>query len=302
MRHGAGEFLLWIEDVFRQGLLSLERDPSGLHRMARRMVDYKNSTIARRLRMVAEQIESDPDWPEKVLRECIDLYLLNKAMVREDLNPLQLLDVLQAAGYTIRKDRLPEPRPYLTQVLDVQFEQYENLRARKVFLAIDEPPWYALVLDFVYGRSGFENYWEHGQWFELEASFYPSAWPIRMKVSSRKRTNDGPDNESWHRCEDWEQAADFNLSRMGKHPWQEEWPFIIESVSLARGSEAWILVDKRGRTTNSRAASLDSEELWRMLAFSAGEPFTAYCVTVSGRIVVRALQQDTSHQWSPVIH
>jgi hypothetical protein len=97
---------LWLDDLLRQGLATVETQPATFwERQAARMVDAQAPGIAARLRRMAGIPNASPDWPRRLLDELGRLALLSEAYRRLDtLAPALQEDVRQAIGWTLKEE------------------------------------------------------------------------------------------------------------------------------------------------------------------------------------------------------
>ncbi len=76
---------LWLNDLVRNGLGSLETQPFTFwEQQARQMVDAKAPGLASRIRTMGAIPNASPNWPEKLLAHCGQLALLTQAYARLD--------------------------------------------------------------------------------------------------------------------------------------------------------------------------------------------------------------------------
>ena len=99
---------LWLDDLIRNGLASVESQPTSFwENQAARMVDAQAPGLATRLRRMAEIPGSSAEWPQKLLADLGQLALLTQAYARlAQLDPALQEDIRQSIGWTVKSDEI----------------------------------------------------------------------------------------------------------------------------------------------------------------------------------------------------
>ncbi|GIV31274.1 MAG: hypothetical protein KatS3mg029_0625 [Saprospiraceae bacterium] len=153
---------LWLHDLLRVGIHTLETNSDIILHIARRMVDHKLGGIGRRLRRWYTYL-GEEDWPHILLDEIGSLYLAIQAMRKLDNLPEDLPeDLLAMMGVSIRRnDLLAHPDRicgrYTCTGVVVRTEE-TNMRSIWTWLVNAERLEFALLLDFEVDRVPSERF------------------------------------------------------------------------------------------------------------------------------------------------
>jgi hypothetical protein len=293
MDEGVAELEKWLRQAARQGLASLRDTASDWERMAARLVDCKLGSIARRLRRAAALLTTD-DWLEPVVRELGLLYLFVRAWQdKSHLSASQKRELMQVAGWNLRKDQVLQSGTPVTDnwlVLGLETGTEEKLRYRRTWLRGEQTSHYAVLLDFAYGKQGFEAQWVVGSVLSGELVYYPGQPPLRalFRTSSPSRTPyTAPDAYP-----DFVQLGQAYSHALAASPWLESFPAELAAVLPVAGAEQAYLLDGDRR----QLVAVLGPAFWRLLALSGGTPlrvFGAYdgevfkplSATVAGRVL-----------------
>ncbi len=181
---------LWMADLVRQGLATLEGRPqSDYETQAARLVDAQAPALAEAVRGLGELVGGRRDWPERVLAAFGRLALLSEAWRRLDALPVPLQHDLRAlVGIPLATDVVQAEGERVSDTWQVLFESaHEATRVTtlRTWLRGRETGRDALILQFlVAGRPRTEFFVPGGQ-FAAELVFWPSAFPLRAMVGSR---------------------------------------------------------------------------------------------------------------------
>ncbi len=274
MKAGIEELQIWLEDLMREGIASLEaQGRDRLFNISTRMVDAKLGSIGKRLRALIPILGQD-NWHEQVMASIGEIYLLISGLKKlESLPPLYQTEILMLAGVNLKKDDLLTETGVwdIWEVMGVQIEKEEQLTVRRTWLMGENTGETALLLDFVFGGAGFENHWKIGEFFEGELVFYPSVFPQRAILKSKEGVPlERPVINGFLTIEKFEKAVSAIIA---KNPWASNLPAFLEKVIPVYKDENWFLADKTGA-----AIPMKNKELmgWKMLAISGGEPIKVF--------------------------
>jgi hypothetical protein len=160
MAQGADELEVWLLDLVRHGLATLDQQPAKVwESQAARLVDNQLPGLASILRELATLRHTHADWPARLLARLGELYWLVRAFQNHAQLPAATRqEVLQQIGVAIKKEELPA---YASPVADEwqvagQFTwEEERLTARRSWLYGLGTGRYALVLEFAFGSQAF---------------------------------------------------------------------------------------------------------------------------------------------------
>jgi hypothetical protein len=280
MAQGADELKVWLLDLVRHGLVTLDQQPTKFwESQAARLVDNQLPGLASTLRELATLRHTHADWPARLLARLGELYWLVRAFQNHAQLPAATRqEVLQQVGVTIKKEELPF---YASPVMDEwqvagQFTwEEERLTARRSWLYGLGTGRYALVLEFAFGSQIFATPLVPQGIYAGGLLFYPGPSPLRAApialtfVGSAPLINTPAAQRPSQLLEEYAQA-------LGRQPWLREWPATLEQVRLAQQPAGnWVLV----HATDSVALPLrftDSGAPWQLLARSGGQPMTLF--------------------------
>ncbi len=280
MAQGADELEVWLLDLVRNGLATLDQQPAKFwENQTARLVDNQLPGLASILRELATLRHTHADWPVRLLARLGELYWLVRAFQNHaQLHAATRQEVLQQVGVTINKEELPS---YASPVVDEwqvagQFIwEEERLTARRSWLYGLGTGSYALVLEFAFGSQVFATPLVPQGIYAGGLLFYPGPSPLRAApvaltfVGSAPLTSAPAAQRPSQLLEEYAQA-------LGRQPWLREWPATLEQVRLAQQPAGnWALV----HPTDSVALPLrftDSDAPWQLLARSGGQPMTLF--------------------------
>jgi hypothetical protein len=269
---GVAELTGWLSDQLARGLAGLDRDGGlELFTVAARMVDAQASGLASSLRRAASLIGRSTDWPDRVLDELAQLYLLARAHAGLAGLPGPLAETVRSRlGFTVEKERV---RAEGERVVDTWLvtggvdDISERLITRRVWLRGLGTGRRALVLSFAPPGRPLDSSLVPGTEVAAELAFHPGALSLRALVIEQ-----GEPVVAKHPA--GESVADALASwsaALALDPWLERWPVLLTDVVPAAGeSDMWLLRDEAGDALPLRRLA----EPWVLLAVSAGRPVT----------------------------
>lgn len=276
MQQGIKDLELWLFDLIQQGFSTAENQPETFwERFAARMVDAKLGGIARRIRTF-KAIMATEQWNSRLLGEIGMLYLFVQSFKQlEELpEPLQE-EVASLAGVSKKKEEVLLQNGLADNWLVIgQLEgesEEDKLRYRRTWLLGEHSRRMALLLDFAWGRQGYEANWVVGAILRGEAVFYPGAYPLRALI--RKAS---VHYQPLHGFAGYQTLAGFAQAYAGAlaaNPWLQAFPCLLEKVWPFRESGRWWVRDE-AHTCVPLAES--GEGSWKLLALSGGRPIQLF--------------------------
>lgn len=275
MMQGIQDLERWLKHVMETGLAEVREYPlSYWDDFAARMVDAKLGGVARKIRLIKGYLETD-NWPERLLSDLGDLYLLTRAFKNIDYQtPVTRKDILGVAGLSVKKSEVLESKSILDDwlVLGQQTGTEEKLTYRRTWLRGIDTEKDALLLDFAWGNQGFETYWKIGQLFEGELCFYPAALEQRALFLTYHLVHKTISVPNGHK--DFQSFADTYARAVTASPWIPGFPVLLEKVIPVLHEQQFYLVD-----SNKKQLRLDQEfedKTIKLLAVSCGKPITIF--------------------------
>jgi hypothetical protein len=272
---GLAELELWLRDLARQGLASVQTRPARYWEgMAARMVDAQAPGIARWLREMSSLPFSGEGWPERLLARLGLLYLLLEGFKRIDTLPAPVqADIRTAMGWTYKEEALrAEPGlPDTWLVLGQRIYEEDRLRVQRTWLWGENRRQAALVLDFAFQGQPLDVSLIPGLTCKAELVFYPSNYPLRAVVKDRFTAPDPLTAMPAYPTVDAGLSA--YAGALALQPWLELFPLSLEAVHLIKQKDAWLIRDNEGKLIS---LSPEFDQGWRLLALSGGNPFSLF--------------------------
>ncbi|MEL6970354.1 MAG: SWIM zinc finger family protein [Bacteroidota bacterium] len=274
MDAGVAELDKWLRTVARVGLAQMVQAPEEWENLAARMVDSKLGSIARRIRLCQQWLQEE-DWVEGVTAELGLLYLFVLAWQRkESLQPDQKRELLQVAGWNVRKDQLSTSNSIEDNwlVLGLSSGVEEKLKFRRTWLRGERSGQYALLLDFAFGDRGFEDHWVTGSVLKGRLLFYPGQPNIRAAFQQYQVSREP--YEAVVAYADLEEVKNSYAKALGQSPWLLVLPALVDNVLpiYKTEKEQFFLLDEEKRYLSMA----NSDASWKLLATSAGQSISCF--------------------------
>lgn len=275
MKSGIQDLERWLHNVLETGLAEVrEFPPSFWDDFAARMVDAKLGGIARNIRLVKEYLQNE-DWPDRLLADLADFFLLTRAFRNiDELPTLIQRDLLNVAGFSIKKTDVLQTQGTLDDWLIMG--QYtaveEKLTFRHTWLKGIDTEKEALLLDFAWGNQGFEYHWNTGQLIEGELCYYPSSFPQRALFRSWRVINKSITRPTGY--PGFEPFAGAYAKAIAENPWLSGFPALLEDIRPVMHEDLFLLVD-----TDHKQLLINEElqeKTMKLLALSCGSPITIF--------------------------
>ena len=274
MDAGVAELDKWLRTVTRVGLAQMVQAPEEWENLAARMVDSKLGSIARRIRL-CQQWLLEEDWVETVTAELGLLYLFVLAWQRkESLQPDQKRELLQVAGWNVRKDQLSTSNSLEDNwlVLGLSTGEEEKLKFRRTWLRGERSGQYALLLDFAFGNRGFEDHWVTGSVLRGRLLFYPGQPRIRAAFQQYQVSREP--YEAVTAYSDLGEVKTHYAKALGQSPWLVVLPALVDEVLpiYQQEEQQFYLLDRDHRYLSMP----ESEASWKLLAISSGQAISCF--------------------------
>ena len=275
MEAGLDGLEMWLTDTIRQGLASTERQGHSFWKdISARMVDAKLGGIGRRIESMELLQGGNTNWVDKMLSQMTDLYLIAKGFKNlENLPPPLQQELLSVAGINTKKDDVLAQEGIKDDWLVMgQIEGVEdNLNFRRVWLFGQKTKKYALILDYVWGDTGFPNHFPTGSTLSGQLCFYPSAFPLRailrlpFDISNHPQPIKGFSN--------FKEFVDAYSKALFANPWLLDFPTCFENVTPVKKKNQLFILDKN----NLQIEIFDRDQIgWKLLAMSGGYPIKIF--------------------------
>lgn len=298
VKKGLDRLELWLNDLVRQGLASVQTQPASFwEHQAARLRDAQAGTLDTRVRRLAAIPNATPDWPEQLLAELGKLALLTHAFRLEDqLEPgmreeLRLLigwnlnqDEVNARGETLRDDWL---------VVGQVIEEAERGKTQRTWLSGLNSGRSALILQFSFAGQPFGESFVPGAHQEMDLTYWPGAYPQRAQVRARLGEI-APFQGTWPGLSAIDDFLNQVASTLGSQPWLEHFLACLHAVTPLYSADgaAWFVKDSSGH-----ALPLTGGDHWQLLALSGGYPVDFFGEWSNG--ILRPLGTVVAGQYTP---
>ncbi|QJX48718.1 SWIM zinc finger family protein [Hymenobacter taeanensis] len=245
MQQGAEELETWLADLMRAGLATAESQPlSFWENQAARLVDNQLPGLAAVLRELPSLRHQGPTWPELLLGQVGELYLLTRTTRNLGQLPAETRrEVLQQLGVTSKKEEVLATQPAVTDqwlVLSQTTTQEERLLVRRSWLQGQTTSRYALVVEFSFGGQAFTTSLVPEGRFAGSVTFYPSLFPLRAVPG--ELTFVGTSTLAPVGSTTPDELLEAYAAGLAQLPWLQELPVLLSGgVPLQTTTGAWAL-------------------------------------------------------------
>ena len=273
VKAGVDQLDLWLSDLIRNGLGTLETQPSTFwESQAAKMIDAQAPGLATRVRRLAAIPNSSPDWPSTLLSQLGQLALLTQAFRRIDKldTPLQE-DIRHLIGWNLKEDEVIERGEHVTDdwlILGQSFEAVERGRAQHTWLLGTMTRRPAQIIQFAFAGSAFTENYLLGSCQRAELTFWPGVQSHRALLLNRI----GEAQKIQSSLPGYANIAAFFdavATTLAALPWRERFLCMLKDVTplYDLSNDRWCVRDQDGQSL-----PLVSGEYWQLLAFSGGRP------------------------------
>lgn len=264
---------LWLNDLVRQGLASVQTQPASFwERQAARLRDAQAPALDTRVRRLAEIPNASARWPEKLLAELGKLALLTHAFRLEDQLPAQMREEIRLLiGWNLTQEEVSVRGETVRDtwlIAGQVIEEAERGKAQRTWLFGEHSARQALVLQFSYAGQPFAERFAPGSQQEAELTFWPGSLPLRAQIRSRL-SDITPLKHPLPGCETIDTFLQTATSALGRQPWLDHMLALLCKVTpvCSNAGTNWLVCDQKGH-----ALPLAGNDHWPLLALSGGEP------------------------------
>ena len=274
---GVDALELWLKDFARRGLASAQSVPAGFwEEQAARLVDAQLPGAARLIREMSDLPGSRPDWGEVLLLRMARLHLLIQAYRRLETLPEEARqDVRYLLGWTVNQDELLASGSgvsddWLVAASRTEEDEQTGLRTQVNWLWGRQTKRPAQVLNFAFRSQPLDASLVPGLVLRGELVFFPSAYPLRAvfrhkQVAEPSFTPGGYTGVT--------QLLDEYSTALGRNPWLEVWPAVLEGSTPLHTETTWTLRDGQGCAL---PLSAQFPSAWELFALAGGRPLVLF--------------------------
>lgn len=280
MSSGIEELELWLKDLVRQGLANVSAsNPIFWSTIAAKMMDAQLPRVSTVLKEAGALVEEDPNWIEIISGKMGELYLLVEAFRRrEQLTEAMQNELYNMLGRLTKKADVLAEQPNLAdkwlvmgqkEGLDIEGRTY-----RRTWLKGISTNKNALVLDYAFGNTGFEQQYVIGTLLKGKLAYYPSNLEQRAVLGDFEveSLNEGVQLKSFSSVEELLIAYAEDLN---ENPWLSQFPALIQNVSpFIQAENQYLLVDEQQQVLP--LTTVRAQTMYKMLAISGGEAITVF--------------------------
>jgi hypothetical protein len=283
VKGGLGDLDLWLSDLVRQGLSSVQSKPQAYWEMpAARLVDAQAPGLARRVREMAAIPGSGDGWQERLLSQASLLHLLTESYGRMEHLPFSIQEEIRMQiGWTQDQDALlkQEGVPDTWFILGRRVEaetlgklgRSASLKVQRTWLWGDSSRRPALLLNFAAPGQTLDVRLVPGTKLEAELVFFLGAFPLRALVKkqspSPKIFSPIPGSPSIL------DATQAYTTALTANPWLDLFPMALNQVIPLQMGDHWGLRDPDGYFL---PFSQGFSQAWTLLAISGNHPIDIF--------------------------
>ena len=275
MASGFEDLEIWLSDLIRQGLATTDGQAySFWQNISARMVDSKIGGVGRKLKAIPLLQGSNTKWPEHMLAEFAQFYLMIKGFKNLEKLPETLQkELLTVSGINIRKEELLPLKGVVDEwkVIGIIEGVDDNLNFRRTWLYGGNTGKNVLILDYSFGDAGYPMNWIVGQSIQAELVYYPSSFPLRVIVKENFGTIDF--NHKIIGSENFEAFFQNYSNAITKNPWLLYFPALLENIIPVFNKGNLYLIDNKKKTIK---ALNKGNKAWKLIALSGGHPITVF--------------------------
>ncbi|MBE3558942.1 MAG: SWIM zinc finger family protein [Ktedonobacteraceae bacterium] len=273
IQRGLERLDLWLNDLVRSGLSSLETQPARFWEdQAARMVDAQAPGIAARLRRMAALPNASPDWPEKVLRQMGQIALLTQAYRRIDQLEASLQeDVRLLVGWTLTEEEVSARGEHVIDdwlILGQVNEDAPRGTTQRTWLLGAITRRSAVIEQYAPPGGIYPQVIPPGSCWQAEITYWPGAAPQRARIEQLHRTGDVI-QQRLPGVAGIEEFFNEVAALVARQPWRERFLCAIRDVVPLYDTtgQRWYIRDRQGL-----ALPLHGNGHWQLLALSGGHP------------------------------
>lgn len=288
---GAAELELWLKDLLRGGLLSFpDKGVAFFEKTAARMVDAKATGLANRIRGFNKiNYFNGNNWHSEVLEQAAETFLLLESFKNiSQQTPSVQEDIRSFVGWSLKKNELLEDNSQEVVadkwlVLGRMVTQEDDLTTQRIWLFGAKTARFALILDFAYKNTPFQNLLVNGSLTQADLVFYPSNAPFRAVIKNQG-INSSDIRLDYAPLPNWLEAQIYYVEKLSLNPWIDQLPLFMGQLTLHQLNEVLFLRDKDGYIMRLND-SFTPEKVLQLLALTGGSPTDMFVLKTQDTVI-----------------
>jgi hypothetical protein len=267
----------WLKDFARIGLAAAQSAPQSFwDEQTARMVDCQLPGVARMIRKMSSLPGSRPDWAEVMLVQLGRLYLLAQAYHKLDILPeVSRQDVHTLLGWNVNQEELISKGAglgddWLVLASRTEEDEKSGLRTQFNWLWGKTSHSLAQILNFAYQAEPLDASLVPGLALCGELVYFPGAYPLRALFKDKHILECSFTPSGFH---DLATFLEAYASALGKNPWLEAYPSVLENVRPVPIEQNWYLSDSQDQAIPLAAQFIAT---WELYALSGGHPLNIF--------------------------
>lgn len=254
----------WVVTIMDQGIDVLSKDEHRLVDISTRLVDYGLPSIARKLRVIPEQIKKGHNWREVILRELAEYYLF--CQMAKEPNAMIDPDIQQYIGVVNRKSEVESLNHQISDrwlYLGTSRSMEDKIQIyRNWFIGVSTGK-IALYIEYIVNRFIQARTFRFGKIYQGTVFYYPSK--ITQRVTSIPQLEESLSQDYPLPSFDVKKYKNKFCEQLVKVPWLRQDIAILSSCRLIENSDNWYIVDQ-----NMEGILLEKDEkkIWKAMALS----------------------------------
>lgn len=278
MESGILELEQWLQDIIRQGIANTDAHKAAFwNAAAAKMVDAKLPNVSAYLKETQQIMQVQYDWSELIVARLGTLYSWVEAFKqREQLSPILQHALFTRLGKTTTKAAvIAEGRLQYDEWLvlgSFQGVDIEERDFRRTWLHGWNSGHKALLLDYAFGTTGYEQQYWTGSIWRGELAYYSPAYPQRATWVQAAPLSNFSATQPLPSFSFKEALMDYSKALL-QNPWLQHFPVLLKDVTAQwTNQENLLLLDQAGLQVPLE--ELPSPLQWKILALSGGHPLT----------------------------
>lgn len=208
------------------------------------MVDYGLGGIAKKLRLIAHDLNNDPGPPELLVIRLSGLLLFVQRMQHAlKISDVEKEDLLVYGGVPLKKTQIPESHFLIDEWIFLfhQKEREENLWVIRHWFYGRHSHQMGMFLEYQFNRFTKMKSYQTGKAYRAGVRYYPSAFPVRItEVQDREFTNSP---ECPIKAFSIHDMLDHHAKAISLNPFLQQFAYALKAVRFAFIHGKWFITD-----------------------------------------------------------